>query len=416
MTREAAYTLTPEIVRRLAIHKQRLAGQRPAATHSGILDLVRDIGCLQLDPISAVARSHTLVVWSRVGHYDLGELDRLLWEEKQLFEYWAHAASIVLSEDYPIHHAMMRNYSAGNTGWAKQVRQWVDSNRPLRDYVLGEITARGPLPSRELEEAGKDPNAWVSTGWTSGRNISRMLDFLWMQGVITVAGRSGGQKLWDLSERHLAQWQKHEPLDDDEVVYRATQKSLRALGAARAQHIKVHYIRSRYPTLNQALTRLEAEGRVLRVQVQNGAKTLPGPWYLHADDVPVVERLLAGEWEPRTSLLSPFDNLICDRARTEQLFDFFYRIEIYVPKDKRQYGYYVLPILHGDKLIGRIDPTMNRKQNKLTINAVFAEPDAPANAGKAVRRSIDELAQWLGAREVEMGERVPEPWRKALRA
>jgi uncharacterized protein YcaQ len=416
MSRVAAYTLTPEIVRRLAIYKQRLVGQRPAATHSGILDLVRDLGCLQLDPISAVARSHTLVLWSRVGNYDLGELNRLLWEDRQLFEYWAHAASIVLSEDYPIHQVMMQNYSVGTSPWVISVREWIESNRALHDYVLGEITRRGPVASRELEEAGKDPNGWVSTGWTSGRNISRMLDFLWMQGVIAVAGRGGGQKLWDLSERHLAQWQGLEPLHEDEAVYRAAQKSLRALGVARPQHIKVHYIRNRYPTLKQTLARLEKEGRILPVLVEDGGNALPGPWYVHADDAPIVDRLLAGEWEARTTLLSPFDNLICDRTRTELLFDFNYRIEIYVPKDKRKYGYYVLPILHGDKLIGRIDPTMNRKEKKLTINAVYAEEGAPAGAGKAVRRAIEELGTWLGAHEVEYGERAPEIWRKALRA
>lgn len=415
MSKGIAYTITPTIARRLAIQKQHLAGERPPPTSGGILDMTRDLGCLQLDPISAVARSHTLVVWSRVGNYDHAELNKLLWEERQLFEYWAHAASIVLSEDYAIHQTMMRKYAVGDSPWATRVRQWVEHNKALHDYMLGEITARGPLASRQLEEGGKIPREWVSSGWTSGRNVSRMLDYLWTKGLIAVAGRSGGQKLWDLTERCLAQWINGHSLTEEEVVYQAAQKSLRALGVGRVQHVKVHYIRGRYPGLEKTLALLEQERRIVRVEIKDEAGALPGPWYIHADDVPLLERLLAGEWQPRTTLLSPFDNLICDRKRTELMFDFFYRIEIYVPKEKRQYGYYVLPILHGDRLIGRIDPTMNRKQKKLVINAVYAEPDAPEAAGSAVRATIEELGTWLGAKEIEYGEHVPKPWRKALK-
>lgn len=415
MSHSPAYTITPEIARRLAVQKQRLSGPYPAPTHEGILDVVRDIGCLQLDPTSAVARSHTLVVWSRVGHYDLEALDRLLWEDRALFEYWAHAASIVLTEDFPVHQLAMRTYAQGETGWPKSMREWVESNQQLHDYILGEITTRGPIASRELEEADLAPRSWVSSGWTSGRNISRMLDFMWTQGKITVAGRKGGQKLWDLTERHLPACQNLEPLNEDEVVYRATQKALRALGVATAKHIRVHYIRDRYPGLDKTLERLEQEGRIVRVDVVDNGKRLAGPWYLHADDVPALERLIAGEWEPRTTLLSPFDNLICDRKRTEQLFNFYYRIEIYVPKEKRQYGYYVLPILHGDRLIGRIDPTMNRKEKRLVVNNVYAEEDAPADAGQSVRQAIDSLATWLGAQTVDFGENVPDAWRAPLR-
>jgi uncharacterized protein YcaQ len=241
-----------------------------------------------------------------------------------------------------------------------------------------------------------------------------MLDFLWLKGTITVARRSGGQKLWDLTERCLAQWIGNESLSSEEVVYRAAQKSLRALGVGRENHISKHYIRDRYPKLNETLAQLEREGRILRVQIEEDGKSLSGTWYIHADDVPLLEHLIAGEWEPRTVLLSPFDNLLCDRARTELLFNFNYRIEIYVPAPKRQYGYYVLPILQGDRFIGRLDATMNRKQKKLFVNAVYAEADAPITAGKSVRGEIEAMAAWLGAKDIEYTERIPERWRKAL--
>jgi uncharacterized protein YcaQ len=153
------------------------------------------------------------------------------------------------------------------------------------------------------------------------------------------------------------------------------------------------------------------------VEIGEDSQTWKGTWYIHRDDLPLLERLNNGEWEPRTTLLSPFDNLICDRARTQQLFDFDFKIEIYVPKEKRQYGYYVLPILHGDQLVGRIDPLMNRKANTLEVNNVYAEPDAPVNAetGKAVARAIEELATFLGATTIAYGANVPTGWKKALR-
>lgn len=411
----APIVLTPTIARRLAVTRQRLSGPRASADSAGILDVVRDIGCLQLDPISAVARSHTLVAFSRVGPYDLAHLEALRWEERRLFEYWAHAASLVLTEDYPIHHLMMRNYPSRNSSWTQQTRDWVKTNAELRDYILSELAANGPLPSRSFED--KAHAGWYSTGWTSERNVSQMLDYLWCRGEIMVAGRSGLQKLWDLSERCLPEWTPREVLNEREVTRRAAQKSLRALGVGTLKHINLHYTRYRYQDLPAVLKELEAEGTIQRVEIAEDGGQWKEPWYIHRDDMPLLERLENGDWQPRTTLLSPFDNLICDRARTEQLFNFDFRIEIYVPKARRKYGYYVLPILHGDKLIGRIDPLMNRKQKVLTVNSVYAEPDAPVNTetGKAVAGAIEELATFLDAQTIAYGENVPKGWKKALR-
>jgi uncharacterized protein YcaQ len=406
--------LSPELVRRLNITRQRLAGPRPAATPQTILDAVRDLGCLQLDPISAVARSHLLVLHSRFGKYDPAHLDTLLWQERCLFEYWAHAASIVLTEDYPIHQLNMQQHLTGDSAWHRHIRAWMKENAALRDYILTELRSKGPLPSKHFEDKAAD--GWQSTGWTSGRNVSRMLDFLWISGTIMVAGRKGGQKLWDLSERCLPDWTPRDPMPQRELVKQAAQKSLRALGVAQERHIRQHYVSGRYPDLPGVLKALEAEKRIERVQIKDDERTWPGIWYIHTEDLPLLDQLSNGLWQPRTTLLSPFDNLIRDRARTEGLFNFFYRIEIYVPKARREYGYYVLPILHGDRLIGRIDPLMDRKNKRLAINAVYAEADAPKNlkTGKAVAAAIEELASFLQAKEIVYGERKPEGWRRAL--
>jgi uncharacterized protein YcaQ len=412
-------TLSPKIVRRLAVMRQHLAGSQPNADSDGILQTVQNIGCLQLDPINAVARSPLLVLWSRVGKFDVAHLDHLLWKERCLFEYWAHAASIVLTEDYPIHHARMRTFPKSRTEgtWSQRIRQFMQDNAQLHDHILDSLTKNGPMFSRQFEDESR--SGWDSSGWTSGRNVSRMLDFMWIGGEIMVAGRNGGQKQWDLTERCLPDWTPRDILDEHDVVYRAAQTSLRALGVGTALHIKRHYIQGRYPNLPAILKELEADGLIERVQIEDEGegKQWPGPWYIHTADLPLLEKLMAGEWEPRTVLLSPFDNLICNRDRTEQLFNFFFRIEIYVPQKLRQYGYYVLPILHGDQLIGRIDPLMDRKNKRLNVNAVYAEPDAPmtAETARAISYSINELADFLGAKEIAYGQNVPKGWKRILR-
>jgi uncharacterized protein YcaQ len=406
-------TLSPALARRLVILRQRLAGPRPQANAAGIMDIVRDLGCLQLDPTNVVARSHLLVLWSRLGRYDPAHLDTLLWKERRLFEDWAQAASIVLTEDYPIFQALKRDFGKGDSVGARRVRDWMAQNKALRRHILMELGRNGPLPSRYFED--KASADWQSTGWTAGRNVDRMLSFLWAQGKIMVAGRAGAQKLWDLTERCLPEWTLRESLADVELVRRAAQKSLRALGVARAAHIQRHYIRGCYPGLEGVLAELLSEGRITRVQIGDGKRepVWPGPWYIHADDLALLEQLASDDWEPRTTLLSPFDNLICDRKRTEQLFDFSFRLEIYTPKAKRQYGFYVLPILHGDRLIGRVDPAMDRARGRLTVNAIYAEPGAPATrkTGQAVANAIQELGAFLGATEIAYKRRVPAIWK-----
>ncbi|MEO8612908.1 MAG: crosslink repair DNA glycosylase YcaQ family protein [Chloroflexota bacterium] len=408
-------TISSTLARQLAVTKQDLAGTPPEPSPESILNVVRDLGCLQLDPTSAVARSHLLVLWSRLGNYDPADVDRLLWEDRSLFEYWAHAAAIVLTEDYPIHHHEMQKLRTHKPTWKPGMLEWIEANPALRDHILEEIREKGALPSSAFED--KADSSWQSSGWTGNRNVGQMLTGLWDRGFIVVAGRKGTERLWDLPERFLPDWTPRDELTDYQVVYLAAQKSLRALGVARIKDIQVHYTRNRYPGLPEILKDLEKEGRIQQIKIVDSDKALPGTWYIHTDDLPLLEQLEKGEFQPRTTLLSPFDNLICDRARTEKLFNFEFKIEIYVPKEKRQYGYYVLPILHGDKLIGRIDPLMNRKEKRLYINNVYAEPDAPMNksTAAAAAAAIESLATFLGAADIAYAENVPSGWDKVLR-
>src|SRR5215469_17613117 len=238
--------------RQLAVTVQYLAGPGHNSDADGAMEVINRLGCLQLDPINVVARSHLLVLWSRLGTYDQGLLDILLWQERRLFEYWAHAASIVLTQDYPIHQMRMRSYGKGSDTWSQQVSAWMQQNEALRISILSALQQRGPLRSRDFEDPVQV--AWRSTGWTDGRTVGRMLDFLWAQGHILVSKRVGAHKWWDLAERCLPpSWITQEPLAEHEVVCAATQKALRSLGVATARDITEHFTRNRYPGLSEVL-------------------------------------------------------------------------------------------------------------------------------------------------------------------
>jgi uncharacterized protein len=400
--------------RRLAIAKQRLSGRPPRSSPASVLDVVRAIRCVQLDPISVVARSPLLVLRSRLPSFRPEHLDRLLWRDRSLFEYWAHAASIVLSDDYAIHRYLMRNYPLPGSRFA----EWAVGNDALRRSILREIGRRGPLRLRDLD-GNAVSEAWVSTGWTRDRNVDQMVRFLWVQGRVMVARRRGLEKWWDRADRVLPpEALAARPLRDADVTRRAAELSLRGLGVATPAHIKGHFTMDRYPGLPVALERLERSGAIERVEIVDGAGRLPGTWYVHRDDLALLERIERGHREPRTTLLSPFDNLIHDRKRSALLFGLDYRMEIYVPRAQRRYGYYAMPLLDGDRFVGRIDAALDRETARLVVKAARPEPDVRPTASNAepVARALEELASWLGVTRIDLVGPAPAPWRRAMYA
>jgi uncharacterized protein len=345
--------LAQEQARRIAVRAQLLDGSA-----SGVLDTVRRLGFLQLDPTSRVARSHLLVLWSRLGVYDPVELDRLLWDEKALFEWDAFIYPI---EDLPLYRARMRGFARGGSARARQIREWLRLNERFRRSILRELRRHGPLLSREL--ADESVRLWESAGWTGNRNVSQMLELLNARGEVAVVGRRGGQRLWDLAERW---YPPTETVRLAEAERRLAAKRLRELGIART-----------------------GPGVPARVRGVAGSWVVDGESLRYAD-VPLPER---------TTLLSPFDRLIHDRERAEALFGFRYRIEIYVPKSQRQYGYYVLPVLRGDRLVGRIDPEHDRRAGVVRVHRVFPEPDAELDG---LDGALARLATFVGADGVAM--------------
>ena len=304
-----------------------------------MLETVRRLGFLQIDPISSVATPQQLVLWSRLGHYDTAELDRLLWEERKLFEYNAFIWPI---EDLPLLRARMRR-RRNKYKWEQQGNEFLRQNDRFRRYVLRELERRGPLLSRELEADLMKPGERHE--WWGSRKVTLMLELLQGRGVVAVVGRRGKQRVWDLAER----W---------------------------------------YPPETEKVSLAEAERLLAEKRFRaQGVRLEKGEWLVHpdAEDGPVPNRL---------TFLSPFDRLIHDRARLELLWDYHYRLEMYVPKAKREYGYYVLPILRGDRLIGRIDPVLDRKAGVLRVNGVWWEPRVKP---VSLARPLRSLADFVGA-------------------
>jgi uncharacterized protein YcaQ len=391
----------PAAIRRLAIRNQRLAGPAPRKrpTADDLLETVKALRCLQLDPTAVVARSHLLVLFSRHGAFDEATFEQIAYERRDLFEYWAHEASYVLSEDLPIHRYAMKAPEGG--AWRAKQNQWWDTEADFRTHIVERLQQEGPLRARDIEDRAQV--GWESTGWTHARNVARMLDLMWVRGHVGISRREGAQRVWDLMARCLAPGAPREELSDEEVTYRAAPYAIKALGAGRVPHIRAHFTRNRYPHLATVLARHQKEGTLKRIEVDG----LGDDWWIHSED---LETLESADFKPRTALLSPFDNLLCDRARTEALFGFTHRLEIYTPKPKRRWGYFVLPVLDGDRLVARIDLAMDRKRGVLQAIEVHKEPRTPRGKRlpQAIRRELERLAAWRGATGIEVLKAPPE--------
>jgi uncharacterized protein YcaQ len=393
-------TLSVATARRLALHAQGLA--EPPAPGTAVGDVVERIGCLQLDPVGVVARSPLLVLRARLngGNHDSQEraLHRAAYRERLLFDYWCHEASLCHVADLPLHRWAMRTHLDRLTPARQPVRRWLEANAGFVERTISDLAANGPLRARQLEDHSSE--SWERGHWTdevsSRQTIARLLDQLWMQGQVGVGDRVGIERRWDLFERCLPPGAlvavDAEPLGEAAAVDRAVLRAVGMLGVARAPHIAAHFTRRRYPGLGGpgkgAIGRLERRGELERVRVEG----MRGEWWGLPPDLERSDRLAPGR---RTLALSPFDNLLCDRGRTAELFGFDHRLEIYVPEAKRRWGYYVLPILHRERLIARADLRIDGTTDRfLRVLAVHEEPGRRAPA--AIRRALDSLARWRG--------------------
>ncbi|MGA7173532.1 MAG: crosslink repair DNA glycosylase YcaQ family protein [Candidatus Dormiibacterota bacterium] len=402
--------------RRAAVAGQKLLNPAHPVDSRGITELLDRIGYLQRDPISVVAPSHLLVLWSRLGNFDRTLVDRALWQDRTLFEYWAHGASIIPTGDFLAHLTSLRAYGLGERTSDQRRRSWMEANTDLRRRVLARLRQDGPQPAPSFDDEARV--GWPTSGWGNERDVGRMLFHLWREGTVAVAGRDGRGRLWDLTKRWLGGSLQDAKAPPERLTERMAVRSLGALGVATETQIGTYMGAGRLGGLTTVLDRLERRGTVVQVTVRGAQGSLAGRWWTLSEELEAVP-LPLGQSPWSTTLLSPFDNLLINRARTATLFDFDFRMEIYVPPQLRRYGYYVLAILHRDRLIGRVDLRRDRARGRLVAVAVHGEPGAPSGVevGRGIRDALYRLAEFVGVSEVEVGQlvTVPSGWGAPLR-
>ncbi len=354
--------------RRIAVRAQLLTGERPP----DLLTVVRQLTMLQLDPVSAVAPSADLVAWSRLGSaYRADHLQEAV-ADRHLIELLAFLRP---AEDLALYRGEMAGW-AGNgeaSEWKVFRREWVAANDRCRLDILDRLRKEGPLPSRELPDTCDKP--WESTGWTNNKNVTRLLDFMVGRGEVAVAGRKGRERLWDLAERV---YPDHPVIPAAEAARERDRRRLRALGIARLTGTAQPFEPAVVGAVGEpaVVEGVRGEWRVDPAYL-DGPAGLPEPF------------------EPRAALLSPFDRLVHDRVRAADLFEFEYQLEMYKPVAKRRWGYYALPILYGDRLVGKLDASADRKARVFTVNAVHEDVPFTTEMREAVNGEIAGLAAWL---------------------
>jgi len=354
----SVHRLTKAQARRIAVRAQLLDAPRP----TDLLTVVQRLTLLQIDPTAAIAPSADLVAWSRLGStYQPAHLKQAVEEDRTLFE----------------HDALIRPMSdvglclAGAADWPSYDKQrtWLRDNDRFRRDILDLLGSSGPLSSRDIPDTCVAP--WASTGWTNNRNVTQMLEFLMMRGEIAIAGRVGRQRLWDLPERVYPADVVVPSIEEADRI--KNERRLAALGIARAKGTAMPV---------EPIT----VGEAGEPAVVAGTK---GEWR-------VDPSALGADFEGRTALLSPFDRLVHDRARAEELFDFEYVLEMYKPAAKRRWGYFALPVLHGDRLVGKVDAKADRKASVLQVHAIHEDVKFTRAITKGVQAELEDLASWLG--------------------
>jgi uncharacterized protein YcaQ len=357
------HRLTMAQARRIAVRAQLLDARRPP----DLLSVVQQLTLLQIDPTAAIAPSADLVAWSRLGlAYEPDHLRQALEEDRTLFERDALVRPI---GDLGLH-------LAGAADWPdyERTRAWLVANDRFRRDILTLLDKSGPLSSRDIPDTCSVP--WASTGWTNNRNVTQMLECLMMRAEVAIAGRVGRERLWDLPER----------VYPPDVVVPSVDEARRAKNERRLSSLGI--ARQKRPAMPLEPVDVGDAGEPA---VVDGTK---GEWR-------VDPAALDKDFEGRTALLSPFDRLVYDRVRAEELFGFEYTLEMYKPPAKRRWGYFALPILHNDRLVGKLDAAADRKASVLRVNAIHEDVKFTRTMSKAVRAELEDLASWLGLGAME---------------
>jgi uncharacterized protein len=389
-------TLTADQARRIAVAAQGFAERKPRGpvTRAHLRRLISRIQVLQLDSVSVAVRAHYAPVFSRLGPYDRDIVDRAAWSHaarspRLLVEYWAHEAALMAVDDWPLLRWRMREYTHGR--WGTEI---VKKNAKLADDIVAAVAELGPSTAGQIEGHLESEPRGRKGPWWDRSDTKWVAEALFAAGVLTTATRVGFARHYDLTENVLPRDVVARTVDDDEAVRALTLRAATALGVGTEADVR-DYFRLAAQQVKPALAKLVADGELERVEVDGWT----APAYLRAGQI--VPRQGRG-----TALLCPFDPLIFFRPRVERLFGFHYRIEIYTPAPKRQFGYYVWPFMLDGRLVGRVDLKAERTRDALHVVGAFTEPgEKPALVTDALATQLRAMASWLGLSEVTVGER-----------
>ncbi|MER8863560.1 winged helix-turn-helix domain-containing protein [Mesorhizobium sp. M0751] len=375
------------MARRIALAAQGFNDPRPAGTpdRRHLARVLARTGLLQIDSVSAVVRAHYMPLYSRLGPYKLALLDdAAVTRKRMVFEYWAHEASFLPVETYPLMRWRMQRAERGDEMYSG-LAKWGREHAAYIEEIYREVSERGPIAASAFE--GQKGNG----GWWGWSHAKHAFEWLFWAGRITTAHRRGFERFYDLPERVLPPAVLALPVPCPEDAHRELLRiSARAHGVATAGDLR-DYFRLSPADIKGRIEELVEAGELLPVSVESWSKAA----YLHKD------ARLPRRIEAR-ALLAPFDPVVFERSRTERLFDFHYRIEIYTPAEKRQYGYYVLPFLLGDSIVGRVDLRADRPAGVLRVHAAYAEPGAPPQTAAELFEELKQMQAWLGLERIEV--------------
>ncbi len=390
-----------------ALHLAAQGLSQPPSSPAGKRDLlaaIRRMGALQIDSIHIIARSHLLVLWSRLGAFDPAWLDELL-AEGAIFEGWCHAACFLPTEDFPLYRPAMLARHAHSTR-----EGWLSQHPEVVERVLGHLQQEGAVRAGQLQQRNGPAGVWWD--WTHEKIA---LEELLRCGVVMIARRESFQRVYDLQERKLPGWSDADLPTAAEIERRLAEKAIRALGIAQARWVP-DYFRRPKKGMAAVVQQLTDEGILFPVRVPDLDTE---PFYVHQDHRGLAEAAAAGTLSSTlTTLLSPFDPVVWDRQRGRELFGFDYRIEVYTPEAKRRYGYFTLPILHRGALVGRLCPKAHRKEGIFEVRQLHLEPGVAitdalvAEVGGAVKA----CAAWHGTPQVVIRESNPPDLGPAIQA
>jgi hypothetical protein len=383
--------LSLPLARRVALAAQGFGKPRPsgAVTAAHLKRVIDAIGLLQIDSVNVLVRSHYLPLFSRLGPYAHDLLDRLAYRKRHLFEYWGHEASLLPAETQPLWRWRMAEARDGDWVYS-ELSRFARENSAYVRRVLEEVRERGPLGASELSEAGKSTGSWW--GWSKGK---KAVEWLFWTGDLTTAERRNFERVYDVPERVLPAHVIAAPTPAREEAQRALLlQAIRSLGIATERCLR-DYFRLGVEDAKRRLAELAEAGSILPVAVDGLERAA------FLDPQAQFPRRIEA-----SALLSPFDSLVFDRERTEAIFGFRYRIELYTPEPKRQYGYYVLPFLLGERIAARVDLKADRAGSRLLAHGAFAEAGEEAKVvAPALAGELRLMADWLGLEEVVIGDR-----------